>query len=246
MTRLPGLGSPGVRAAAVVAAVLALLAIGAAARPLILGDTAFDARAEPTSDGPAAREGAGLSPTEIAFAQDMAVHHQQALTMVQLLDPQASPEVAGLARQIGDSQRIEIGMLLGWLRLSGATVTNPAPMAWMRDGGHGEVGHGGVGHGEVGHGDPAAPGLMPGMANTAELESLTAARGPDSEALFLQLMHRHHVAGVQMAQAADQRLEAGPVQQAAREMIQDQSQETGVMTLLLDQRGAPPLPLNPS
>nr|WP_038169464.1 DUF305 domain-containing protein [Tomitella biformata] len=236
---MAGLNSPWARTAAVVAAVLVLLVVGAALRPVIFGDTASGARVHPMSDNATGRAATGLGPTEIAFAQDMAVHHQQALTMVQLLDPQASPEVAGLARQIGDSQRIEIGMLLGWLRLSGATVTNPAPMAWMRDGGHG-------GDGGDGHGDPAAPGLMPGMANSAELDALAAARGPDSEVLFLQLMHRHHVAGVQMAQAADQRLEAGTVKQAAREMIQEQSRETGVLTLLLDQRGVPPLPLNPS
>lgn len=197
---------------------LALVAAGAAARPLAFGDP------------PTAPDAPVLSGAEIAFIQDMTAHHQQAVAMTQLLDPEVPHGVAGLARQIGDSQRVEIGMMLGWLRLAGATVTNPEPMAWMHDAGH----------------DPhAGPQLMPGMASAAELDALAAARGLESAALFLQLMHRHHVAGVQMAQAADQRLESGPVQQAAREMIQDQSHEVGVMTLLLDQLGVGPLSAHP-
>ena len=44
-----------------------------------------------------------------------------------------------------------------------------------------------------------------------------------------------------MAQAADALLESGPVKQSARDMINTQSQESGLMTLMLEQRGAQPL-----
>ncbi len=83
---------------------------------------------------------------------------------------------------------------------------------------------------------------MPGMATSAELDALGVARGEEAAILFLQLMQRHHVAGVEMAQAADRQLNAGAVKQTAREMIQAQSREIGEMTLMLAQLGAPPLP----
>ena len=82
---------------------------------------------------------------------------------------------------------------------------------------------------------------MPGMATTAELDALAAARGRDAETLFLQLMQRHHLGGIAMAQAADHLLDDGPVKQTARSMILEQGSETGLMTALLDQRGAGPL-----
>ncbi|MGF7124597.1 DUF305 domain-containing protein [Rhodococcus sp. AG1013] len=83
---------------------------------------------------------------------------------------------------------------------------------------------------------------MPGMATMAELDALAASRGPDAEILFLQLMERHHRGGIAMAQAADRQLADGPVKQAAREMLQSQTQESGLMTVMLAQRNAAPLP----
>lgn len=55
--------------------------------------------------------------------------------------------------------------------------------------------------------------------------------------MFLQLMERHHRGGIAMAQAADALLERGPVKQSTRDMINSQSQESGLMTLMLGQRG---------
>ena len=83
---------------------------------------------------------------------------------------------------------------------------------------------------------------MPGMASMAELDDLAAARGRDAEILFLQLMLRHHRGGVSMARAADEQLESGPVKEAARGMITAQTQEAGLMVVLLTERGAAPLP----
>lgn len=199
-------------AIAVLVAAGLLLMLGAALRPLFVDD-------------PAAPE--VLSATEIGFVQDMAAHHHQALVMVQRLDPGAAPAVQGLARQIEDTQLAEIGTLLGWLRLAGAPAAGAVPMSWMPERTHD--------HHAV-H-DPAA---MPGMATQAELDSLSAARGRVAAILFLRLMQRHHEGGIAMARVADALLTGGVVKQVAREMITAQTQESGLMTLLLAELEADP------
>ncbi|WP_432644248.1 DUF305 domain-containing protein [Nocardia cyriacigeorgica] len=214
----------GMRIAGYAAVAVLLLVIGAALRPLFIDD---DRPADPVLDA-----------VEIGFVQDMTAHHQQALQMVQRLDPAVDPAVTRLAQQMADTQRLEIGTMLGWLRLSNASPLSPQPMAWMHEAGT-EPDHHHAGSA------PAAETTghtMPGMATMAELDALAAARGRAAEILFLQLMLRHHQGGVAMAQAADQLIESGPVKETARSMIHAQSQESGVMAALLGQRDAQPLP----
>ncbi|MQY27773.1 DUF305 domain-containing protein [Nocardia aurantia] len=197
-------------------AALLLMVMGAALRPLLWP--------EPT---PAPKV---LSATEIAFVQDMTEHHQQALLLVQRLDPGADPMVVRLAQQIADTQRGEIGMMLGWLRLAGATTTDPAPMAWM---------HAAAPSAHHGASAAVAPDTMPGMATQADLDGLAHATGRDAAIRFLNLMQRHHYGGIAMAQAADHLLTTGVVKQAARDMITTQSRETGLLGLLLDKETGP-------
>ncbi|MGW4328073.1 DUF305 domain-containing protein [Nocardia sp. NPDC004573] len=208
------------RVAAVASAAFALLVLGAALRPLVFPES--------RSTAPV------LTDVEIAFAQDMTTHHQQALLMVQRLDRSIDPAIARLAEQLDRTQRLEIGTMLGWLRLADAPPNSARPMTWMHTAD------------AATHRHPdaltrAAPS-MPGMARTAELDHLAAARGRDAEILFLQLMFRHHQGGIAMAQAADGLLQSGPVKEIARAMIHGQGQEAGVMGMLLTQRGAAPLP----
>ncbi|MEV4205341.1 DUF305 domain-containing protein [Nocardia salmonicida] len=193
------------------AAALFLLALGAALRPLFVTETATPAPV--------------LTTTELGFVQDMTAHHQQALIITERLDPAADPTVRRLADQIADTQRVEIGTLLGWTQLAGAAPTADVPMSWMA---------------RTHHHSTTGPATMPGMATTADLDTLAAARAADAETLFLQLMYRHHAGGITMARAADTLLASGPVKQAARAMAQSQSQELGYLGMLLDLRGARP------
>lgn len=211
-----------------VAAVL-LLVLGAAIRPLFTDD--------PTPPGI-------LSAVELGFVQDMATHHHQALIMVQRLDSGADPAVLGVAQQIDDTQRAEIGMLLGWLRMAGEPAANPDPMGWMPDESHdshsvhdGNRDHNGHSSGDRNSG-PATP--MPGMATQEQLDALSAARGPAASVLFLQLMQAHHDGGIAMARVADAMLAGGVVKQVAREMISSQTQESGLIALLLNRLEAAP------
>ncbi|MBF6355336.1 DUF305 domain-containing protein [Nocardia higoensis] len=197
----------GLAVGAAVCTALWLFALGAAARPLLIAD-----RAEPAPV---------LGPVEIAFVQDMTAHHQQALLLTQRLADDVDPTVRLLAQQVADTQRTELGMMLGWLTLARATVTNPEPMAWMRMPGHD-------------HRSAAAESAtMPGAVTQDELDRLAVARGRDSEVMFLRLMQRHHQGAVVMAQAADRLLSSGPVKLAARDMITSQGREAGLMGMML-------------
>ncbi|MFC3965545.1 DUF305 domain-containing protein [Nocardia jiangsuensis] len=204
-----------VAGAALVALAALLVTLGAAVRPLFVPDRAPEREI--------------LSATEIAFLQDMTAHHEQALLMVQSLDPGVTPVIARLARQIDDVQRVELGTMLGWLRLANTLPSNPQPMAWLHEPG--------TGH----HGAPVAAtepvDTSMGMATRAELDALAAARGREAEVIFLRLMQRHHYGGVTMARGADALLTAGPVKQAAREMVTEQTREIGMIGLLLAQYG---------
>ncbi|MCC3331523.1 DUF305 domain-containing protein [Nocardia abscessus] len=200
---------------------LLLVVLGAAIRPLVVPD---DSPPTPV-----------LNATEIAFVQDMTAHHQQALIMVQRLGLDVDPTVLRLAQQIADTQRLEIGTMLGWLRLAQVTPTNPHPMAWMHDSDH-PVESGRHHPARTPTTNPATP--MPGMATMAELDALSAAHGRDAETLFLQLMRNHHYGGIAMAQAIDEQLASGPVKYIARDMISTQSQEAGIIGLLLTQHSA--------
>ncbi|MFI6214080.1 DUF305 domain-containing protein [Nocardia brasiliensis] len=215
-----------IRGAAFVSAAFALLVLGAALRPLVLPEKHT---ATPV-----------LSTVEIGFVQDMTAHHQQALIMVQRLDPAVDPTVLRLAQQLDSTQRLEIGTMLGWLRLANAAPMSARPMAWMHADETAAQHH----SLPVAQTEPKAPpgAGMPGMATTTELDALATARGRDAEILFLQLMYRHHRGGIAMAQAADQLLTGGPVKETARSMIHGQAQETGLMGMLLAERGAAPLP----
>ncbi|MFF2084700.1 DUF305 domain-containing protein [Nocardia sp. NPDC058176] len=198
------------RAAALGSLAVLLLAMGAALRPwLVAGESA------PVLDA-----------VEIGFVQDMVAHHGQALMLVQRLDRDADPAVVALAGQIADTQRTELGMLLGWLRLAGAPVTNATPMSWMP-----------TGHAHTGSTVPQRDSAMPGMASTADLDELAAAEPGRAEVLFLRLMQRHHHGGIAMAAAVDALLTGGEVQRSARDMITEQGREAGLLGLLLDQRG---------
>jgi uncharacterized protein (DUF305 family) len=210
-----------IKAAALVSFTFALLVIGAALRPLVLPE---DHTAAPI-----------LTPVEIGFAQDMTVHHQQALIMAQRLDRNVAPTVLRLAQQLSDAQRTEIGTMLGWLRLADASPISSQPMAWMHTDSSAPQHHSTATQATA----PAT--TMPGMATMTELDALAAARGHDAEILFLQLMFRHHQGGLTMARTADKLIASGPVKEAARSIYQSQSQEAAVISLLLTQLGGHPL-----
>lgn len=169
-----------------------------------------------------------LDPVAVGFAQDMSGHHQQAVTMADMLASDAGPEIRAVAEQIRFTQLNEIGQMTGWLQLSGAPPAAPAPMAWLA--------------GAHGHHQQGGPPAMPGMATPQDLVRLQRASGRPNEILFLQLMIRHHQGGIDMAAHAAAATATDAVRRAAAVMVTEQSQDVAVMATLLAQRRAAPLP----
>jgi uncharacterized protein (DUF305 family) len=204
-------------------AVIALLVVGAALGTVIVGGS--------TPEG---------GTVDVGFAQDMSVHHRQAVLMAGLArDRSADPTIRLLAFDIETNQLEQIGQMQGWLSLWNAA---PLPagrfMTWMPDASMPEMG--GMAHdGESG---TAGVATMPGMASPADLDRLRASTGTQFDVLFLQLMLRHHQGGAPMARFAEQHAETTQVRNLAEKMAVSQGAESDYMTQLLAQRGAQPLP----
>lgn len=85
------------------------------------------------------------------------------------------------------------------------------------------------------------PGVvMEGMASPTELQQLAEASGQEAEILFLQLMLTHHIAGVEMAQAALELSTDPDVLAAAGRMVVAQVGEIRLMDDMLRERGSAP------
>ncbi|MGW5054584.1 DUF305 domain-containing protein [Actinokineospora sp. NPDC004072] len=137
---------------------------------------------------------------DIAFVRGMIAHHQQAVVMSALAPERAADErVRGLAARIHDVQGPEIGMLNRWLTRNDLPAVNPADA----------------------HAHPA----MPGMATAEELAALAAAKGPEFDRLFLDLMIRHHEGAIEMALAVQTTGVDVRVQEIADDVIAEQADE---------------------
>lgn len=187
------------------------------------------------------------SEVDIGFAQDMSVHHEQAVTMATLARERASDvEVRQLAFDIETNQRGQIGRMQGWLSLWGQPAQSLGePMSWMHgDGMSGQHGNS-SGHGDSSggsHGGGSEHGRsMPGMATSEELAHLRSLRGPEFDVEFLQLMLRHHEGGVGMARYGSEHASLAPVRDLARNMLIAQGNESDLMRQMLSARGAHPL-----
>lgn len=193
-----------------VGALLAVLVLGAA-----LGMFLADGRAQ--LDGGA---------VDVGFAQDMSVHHRQAVLMAGLArDRSTDPAIRLIAFDIETNQLEQIGQMQGWLSLWNAAPLPTGPyMTWMA-------------------GTAAMPGMaMPGMASPADVQRLQAASGAQFDVLFLQLMLRHHQGGAPMARYAAEHGELAQVRNLADKMVVSQSAEADYLAQLIAQRGARPLP----
>ncbi|WP_330183099.1 DUF305 domain-containing protein [Nocardia sp. NBC_01503] len=178
------------------------------------------------------------SAVDIGFSQDMSVHHLQAVEMSALAyDGSTDPAVKRLAYDILTTQENQAGRMQGWLQSWGEPQLSVGGyMGWMTD----MSAHHHSGTAE--HSGPVA--AMPGMASTEELAALRQATGPALDIMFLQLMLRHHQGGMPMAEYAAQRADVEVVRSLADSMVKTQSSEATLMTQMLAERHADPLPFN--
>ncbi|MGB5952078.1 MAG: DUF305 domain-containing protein [Ornithinimicrobium sp.] len=174
---------------------------------------------------------------DAGFARDMSEHHAQAVEMSLIaLRNSETTDIDLLAYDIATTQSTQIGTMQGWLQQWDLPSARPGPrMAWTPETNTPSMDL-----------DPTAePGTpdfsaMPGMATSAELEQLQQATGTGSDILFLQLMITHHIAGIDMAQAAVDTADTPEVTRLAQAMVDGQTSEIGLMTDLLTTRDATP------
>lgn len=173
----------------------------------------------------------GPSAVDIGFAQDMIAHHQQAVVMTQLVTGKLDPATTALAEQIKENQLLEIGQLRGWLQVWGAPMQSQQPMSWLAA--HDAGMNAGMNMGGA---------AMPGMATQDELNQLSAAPPGNAAPLFLQLMLRHHMGGLGMADYAAHHATVGLVRSTAQNIELDQTQESDLVRQMLTAANVAPLP----
>jgi uncharacterized protein (DUF305 family) len=162
-----------------------------------------------------------MSATDVTFTHMMMNHHQQAVAICDLLSPQAPPEIRTLAEQIKQTQLAEVGTMVGWLQIADQAL-NPS---------HREMGD---------HTSTTGPSM--GMATREELSQLQRATSRDNEALFLQLMTRHHQGGTEMAIDESRNGSNAAIRSTALAMANEQGQEIRLMQRLMTKMNATPLP----
>lgn len=149
---------------------------------------------------------------DVAFAQSMVVHHEQAIEMAQLaIDRAADARVRDLAGRIEAAQAPEIEQMRDWLAGWGASTEGDV------DG----MDHGGAGSGS---------GMMP----EEDMRALAASSGADFDRMFLEMMIGHHEGAVSMA---DQEIADGESPDAislARVIKSTQEREIAEMEQLLE------------
>ncbi|SHG00217.1 DUF305 domain-containing protein [Streptoalloteichus hindustanus] len=235
----PAAPNPVARVVMISAAVLAVLLLGAAGGMLI-GLPQLRDQSAPSAES-----------VDVGFAQDMSVHHLQAVQMAGWArEHTADPVVRQIAYDIESTQQEQVGRMKGWLALwNQPEVPYGGYMAWMTDAGSGHSGHGAPSTGASSTGASSAGAdrrspTMPGMASQQELTSLRSLSGKDLDVFFLQLMLRHHKGGESMLRYAAERAGQPVVRNLAASMLSTQSKETETLQSLLTERGGQPLPPN--
>lgn len=185
--------------------------------------TSVGSSAASSSAAPAAES---HNDADVAFAQGMIPHHQQAIEMSDMLlgKQGVDPRVIALAKEIKAAQGPEIDQMTGWLTQWGAATTpSSSPTSTMPS----MPGHdmsGGDMPGMTGH----------GMMSDQDMAALQEAQGAEASRLFLTQMIQHHEGAITMAK---EELDIGQFPAAitlARSIVTTQQQEITTMKGMLD------------
>lgn len=120
-----------------------------------------------------------LNAADIAFAQGMIAHHQQAIEMAEIaLDPNigAGPEVVDLATRIMGAQGPEVELMTGWLTAAGEPVVMDSA-------------------------DGHDMSSMDGMMTAEQMDAMAAMTGAEFDQTWLEMMIAHHQGAI--AQSID-------------------------------------------
>ncbi|MFH9818566.1 DUF305 domain-containing protein [Streptomyces sp. NPDC017230] len=172
--------------------------------------------ASATASGQAAgsaEQGKNFNDADVAFAQMMIPHHEQALEMAKLADGRASDaEVKDIAQKIENAQDPEIKTMKGWLEAWG----QPTQMESMP----------GMDHGGHGSGD--------GMMSDADMKKLKGMKGTEFDKAFAEMMIEHHNGAIIMAQDEQKNGKYADAKKMADDIVKGQSAEVEQLQSILD------------
>jgi len=199
----------------------ARLSLGALAATLLLVTGIAIGYLIPTLQTP------GEDSIDAGFARDMSIHHAQAVEMGMFAYRLGTTsEVRTVGYDIAASQQWQIGQMQTWLvDWHLGPTSDKKPMAWMPSGMN----------------TLQPDGRMPGMASDTELNKLKSSTGKDFDILFCQLMLRHHLGGIHMAETAAKHASKPEVREAAEKIRVGQSYEITMFTDMLKDLGSAPL-----
>lgn len=142
-----------------------------------------------TGEAGAEGEEAPHNEADVAFAQMMIPHHEQAVEMSQLAPDRAEDErVLELAEEIEAAQAPEIEQMTGWLE------------DWGEEAGGHDMGDMDMEEGEDMGDMDMDDSSMPGMMSDEEMTELEAASGAEFDVMFLEMMTAHHEGALEMAE----------------------------------------------
>ncbi len=150
---------------------------------------------------------AGHNEADVAFAQGMIPHHEQAVDMAELAEDRAeSEQVKELATDIEAAQAPEIETMTGWLADWGEPVEGEGMD-------------------------------MGGTMSQGQMEDLAAASGAEFDQLFLEQMTEHHRGAIEMAERELEDGQFRDALDLAETIRDTQRQEFATMEALLQQVG---------
>ncbi|NLG55438.1 MAG: DUF305 domain-containing protein [Rhodococcus sp.] len=184
---------------------------------------------------------------DIAFAQGMLPHHEQAIVMSDIILAKADidPRVIALAQQIKAAQGPEIDTLHEWMTAWGVPGEEHDHGGHGRDEGESYEDYGnrleehyerrGNEYEQQYDGGSAPSGHdMPGMLSDEDLQELRDAEGVDASRLFLTQMIAHHEGAVEMAQTEIQDGQNPDAVEMARSIVSSQQAEIDEMQDILN------------
>jgi uncharacterized protein (DUF305 family) len=193
--------------------------------PLLLALSAC-AGGSSTADGgndAHASNGQQFNQADVAFAQRMIPHHEEAVRMARIAQARASsPQVQRLAEDIQAAQAPEITMMTGWLKSWGK-----APTSGMSDDMNG---HEMSGHDMSGDMGDRRGGTMMGEQR---MRAMMKPSGPAFDRMFLTMMIEHHEGAIDMARAEQARGTYPAAVALARKIEKTQTAEIARMQQML-------------
>ncbi|MER7684115.1 DUF305 domain-containing protein [Streptomyces sp. NPDC097610] len=193
-------------------AALAATAVTAALVLAACGNDSSGQEGQSTSSASSASSSATAhNEQDMAFAQGMIPHHQQALEMAKLAtDRASSAKVKDLASRIEKAQDPEIQTMNGWLKSWGQDMSSSMP---------------GMDH--------STDSGMPGMMGSNDMDHLEKMSGTDFDTMFLTMMTDHHKGAVAMATTEKNKGKYAPATSMADGIITAQTAEITEMNKLL-------------